>query len=58
MKFGMATHTLISPSQAHHITKRILTLEELFKITSGRSRLYIDNTIDYYKKLLKTANDK
>lgn len=50
MKFGMATHTLVHFKTDEAITERIVTLENLYKMTSGKPRLYIDNSMDYYKK--------
>lgn len=54
MKFGVASHTIVNLTSKEEISERIDLLEKLYKVTSGRPRLYIDNTIDYYKELETT----
>ena len=54
MKYGNVSHTLVTVTVDKLISKIISSLEELYKVTSGKPRLYIDNTIDYYNELKKT----
>lgn len=58
MKYGNVSHTLITVTVDKLISEVISSLEELYKVTSGKPRLYIDNTIDYYNELkkIKAAN--
>ena len=47
MKYGSIMHTIIISNGSYE--KRIKTLEKLYHITSGKPRIYIDNSLEYYK---------
>jgi hypothetical protein len=47
MKSGKITHKLIKTVGEDMTTKRINALKELYKLSHGRPRIYIDNTIDF-----------
>lgn len=51
LKFGTATHTLLSMNTIKGADEQIGRLKKLYKITSGKPRQYIDNTIDFYESL-------
>ena len=51
MKYGSTSHTLIVNNRSIH--ERIKSLEKLYHMTSGKPRMYIDNSLEYYKKIGK-----
>jgi hypothetical protein len=51
LKSGKINHTIIRPSGSKNVIERIEKLKNLYKSTSGRPRLYIDNTIDFLNSL-------
>lgn len=60
MKYGTVTHSLIRLSKANY-TKGLKYLEKLYTTVSGKPRIYIDNTISFYNKIISTdisQNDK
>lgn len=52
LKSGKITHKIMKPFDKN-ISKRIETLAKLYDLTSGRPRIYIDNTIDFLKFIKK-----
>lgn len=57
LKSGIATHTLLSMNTISSADQQIIKLQKLYKITSGKPRQYIDNTIDFYNNLKLTLNN-
>ena len=51
LKYGYVTHTILASRSLKVLDKQIETFEKLYQITSGKPRLYIDNTLDFYKTL-------
>ena len=49
MKYGSVKHTIVVSHATHE--ERIKVLEELYRITSGKPRMYIDNSLEYYRKV-------
>ncbi len=58
MKFGMASHTMFGAGDINIIDKNIEKFKNLYKTTSGKHRLYIDNTIDYYNEFKESLYNK
>ncbi|RYY45118.1 MAG: hypothetical protein EOO06_17065 [Chitinophagaceae bacterium] len=50
LKSGRITHKLMKPFRKN-IPTRIQSLTKLYDLTSGRPRLYIDNTIEFLKSI-------
>lgn len=57
MKFGAANQTIITSSITEHLKDNIDKLNKLYDDTSGRSRIYIDNSIDFYSQLLEETKN-
>ncbi len=57
MKFGLATHTMLSMSEKEFNEITIKNLEKLYSTTSGKPRIYIDNSIEFYKNRIKIKSD-
>lgn len=55
MKYGATMHTLLVTK---NIDERIAILNNLYKITSGSPRQYIDNSIEYYQKMKNESLEK
>jgi hypothetical protein len=49
LKSGRVTHAVMHPYDGAAIVKHIEELTKIYKFVSGRSRLYIDNTIEFLK---------
>ncbi|MCH7827607.1 MAG: hypothetical protein IIC75_06510 [Bacteroidetes bacterium] len=52
MKYGSVSHTLIRPTSSS-VKDEIKLLTKLYLDTSGKSRIYIDNTLKFFNSLIK-----
>ena len=52
LRSGKITHQVLKPSGKGVAAERILILKKMYKNTSGKPRIYIDNTIEFYSTLL------
>jgi hypothetical protein len=56
MKYGPVKHSFISPLKEEAIRGILSDLHSMYSITSGKPRIYIDNTIGFYETILKEQN--
>lgn len=56
LKSGRITHSLLRPSTEKDVKSRIATVNKLYDHTSGRPRIYIDNTLEFLRSLVKSSN--
>ena len=57
MKCGEVKHKLVCFNNEDHLTKGIKDLKKLYLLTSGKPRIYIDNTIELINWRLKEETD-
>ncbi len=57
MKYGKVNHKLVCFNNKKHLTTGIEYLKKLYLLTSGRPRIYIDNTIELLNWRLKEETD-
>lgn len=58
MSYGRTTHTLFGCPDGRQLKQKIKNLNELYKDTSGKPRVYLDNTREFLEFLEKLEEQK
>lgn len=53
LKSGRITHKLMRPEGSKSVANRLKGVKKMYNSTSGRPRIYIDNTVDFLESLDK-----
>jgi len=53
MRSGRITHQVLKPINEEYLKKYLDSVEKLYTTVSGRPRIYIDNSLDFFKSFSK-----